>query len=397
MRRQASAQTRAKQRCWRAAIAVDPARRVFAVADAAANVVVPSHRSDGDQLRVGAGDRRIRRARLSRLRATATWLLSARGRAHADAAVPDWNLYYAYARWRPSSGLAASSHRRRSSRGPRDRQRAQPSPATLREREIEGGVLFPIRHARRSHQALVSVARRPWTTSRWPDGDAVARSRRASGALTTSTARTYGYSISPEGGVRVGGNRGSRPAKRSDPPRTRRSFTADVRAYLPCRPPITCSRFGSPAVRRRATSTSAARSCSAAPARTPSVIDFGRDALSLLRGFPATPFAGSHVALAERRLPMADRAAAARRRHLAAVLHTVHAAVFADAGQAWTRTFRARRDQDVSRRRALAGHRRRLLLSRYRDGRARRGATTAAGDARANRGDASTSESAAAF
>jgi hypothetical protein len=72
-----------------------------------------------------------------------------------------------------------------------------------------------------------------------------------------------------------------------------------------------------------------------------SVVDFSRDAISLLRGFPANSFAGSHVALmnVDYRFPIARPQRGIGTWPL--FLHTVHAAVFGDAGHAWTRTFRA--------------------------------------------------------
>ena len=72
-----------------------------------------------------------------------------------------------------------------------------------------------------------------------------------------------------------------------------------------------------------------------------STIDFSRNAASLLRGFRADTFAGSHVAVfnADYRFPIARPQRGAGT--WPALLHTVHGAVFVDAGHAWTRTFRA--------------------------------------------------------
>src|SRR5207247_5566698 len=70
-----------------------------------------------------------------------------------------------------------------------------------------------------------------------------------------------------------------------------------------------------------------------------SVIDLGRSAISLLRGFPADTFAGSHVALvnADYRWPLWRPQRGAGTWPI--MLHTVHAAAFVDAGHAWTRAF----------------------------------------------------------
>ena len=70
-------------------------------------------------------------------------------------------------------------------------------------------------------------------------------------------------------------------------------------------------------------------------------LDFGREAISLLRGFPADTFAGTRVALmnADYRWPIARPQRGVGPWPF--FLHTVHAAVFADAGHAWTRSFSA--------------------------------------------------------
>jgi outer membrane protein assembly factor BamA len=72
----------------------------------------------------------------------------------------------------------------------------------------------------------------------------------------------------------------------------------------------------------------------------PGVTDFGRDAVSLLRGFPAQRFTGSHVALVnvDYRFPIARPQRGVGTWPV--FLHTLHGAVFADAGQAWTEAFR---------------------------------------------------------
>src|SRR5262249_52463186 len=72
-----------------------------------------------------------------------------------------------------------------------------------------------------------------------------------------------------------------------------------------------------------------------------SVTDFGSGAISVLRGFPADSFAGTHGAIlnADYRWPIARPQRSYGTWPI--FLHTVHAAVFADAGQTWTRTYDA--------------------------------------------------------
>jgi hypothetical protein len=69
------------------------------------------------------------------------------------------------------------------------------------------------------------------------------------------------------------------------------------------------------------------------------VLSFSRDALALLRAFPADAFAGTRVALlnADYRFPLARPERGAGTAPL--FLRTIHAAMFADAGHAWTRSF----------------------------------------------------------
>ena len=71
-------------------------------------------------------------------------------------------------------------------------------------------------------------------------------------------------------------------------------------------------------------------------------LDFGHEAISLLRGFPTDTFAGTHVALlnADYRWPLARPERGFGTWPL--FVHTIHAAVFADAGHAWTRAFNVR-------------------------------------------------------
>ena len=63
--------------------------------------------------------------------------------------------------------------------------------------------------------------------------------------------------------------------------------------------------------------------------------------MSLLRGFPDDSFAGSRVAVmnADYRWPIARPQRGVGTWPL--LVHSLHAAVFADAGHAWTRTFTA--------------------------------------------------------
>ena len=299
---------------------------------------MPIVESDSTQGRIGAATSISDVLRYHTYAASATWLVSGPDAApKPSAATPDWNIYYAYDRWRPTLWVNASNATSFFS-GPAT-DAGTPTAATLRERQVEGGVLFPVRHVRVSHLALFSMlfAVDDYTL---PAGNLSRDRVAARGGWATTTAHLYGYSVSPEGGVTVGVTAESVPqALGSFADAT--TFTADARAYLPG---ITAHHVvairaaggvstGDPGVRRTF------HLGGAAPAG--SVIDFDRSAISLLRGFGADTFAGSHVALinADYRFPIARP----QRGHgtWPFFIHTIHGAVFADAGHAWTREFRS--------------------------------------------------------
>jgi hypothetical protein len=114
----------------------------------------------------------------------------------------NWNLYYAYGRWRPefwiSTGLSTSFFA-----GPVT-PAGEPQPVTRRQRQVESGVRVPFVHARVSHVALGSVLR---SADEFTSPDSTSSRNRAAvrGGWSTATARFYGYSISPERGIRAGG------------------------------------------------------------------------------------------------------------------------------------------------------------------------------------------------
>jgi WD40 repeat protein len=269
--------------------------------------------------------------------ASATWLVAAPVDAIRPVqAVPDWDLGYAYDRWQPTFFASASSHTLFDA-GPAD-ETGRPTPATERTREVGGGVLLPVRHVRSLRRAFLSVVR---TDDRYTlPNETVSFSRTASRfGLAASTARLYGYSISPEDGYSVGGTAEvARKGFGSSADAT--TYTLDGRAYLPgfAAHHIVAVRAAAGA----STGTPGARRNFLLGGALPAgdVLDFGREAVSLLRGFPAQSFAGTHVALlnADYRFPIARPQRGKGTWPL--FLHTIHAAVFADAGEAWTDRFR---------------------------------------------------------
>jgi hemolysin activation/secretion protein len=169
----------------------------------------------------------------------------------------------------------------------------------------------------------------------------LARDRRAvRGAWATTSARVYGYSVSPEHGVTAGVT-AERVPRALGAFGEATTFTADARAYL-----AGFGRHHVLAVRGAAgvsTGELAARRAFHLGGALPntSVVSQDRHAISLLRGFASDTFAGNRVALvnADYRWPLARPQRGAGTWPL--LLHTLHATVFADAGHAWTDQFRA--------------------------------------------------------
>ena len=295
--------------------------------------------ADHTRIRVGAATGGVDVLGYHGYSASATWLVSRPGGAPAAGdAAPDWQAFYVYDRWRPAFWMSASRDTSFFAGPPSDS--GVPSTATLRERQLQAGVVLPVRHVRASSTALASIVRAVDDFT-FPDRS-VSRNRTAVRAGSTiSSAHTYGYSISAERGATVGmtaelvrralGSSGDANA-----------VTADARAYLPGLAPHHVL-----AVRAAGGSSNGDRDLRRSfnlggALSNLTTLDFGREAISLLRGFPADTFAGTRVALvnADYRWPIARL-----QRGLGTwpiFLHTLHAAVFADAGHAWTRTFDAR-------------------------------------------------------
>jgi hypothetical protein len=298
----------------------------------------PVVETGGDHVRVGAGLAGFDVLGYHGYAATATWLVSRpAGAPRPDAAEPDWQLTYVYSRWRPTFYAVASSATSFFA-GPATSS-GTPTAATRRERQIEGGIIFPIIHARASHAGSLTIMRAV-DDYVLPSGSLTRRRSPMRAAWQTITGRTYGYSISREDGVAAGATAEVvRRGVGSFADAT--TVTADVRGYLPAFAPhhVVAVRLaggastGDPTVGRTF--------LLGGSSSNDSIVDFGTAAFSLLRGFGQNTFAGSHVALvnAEYRWPLARPQRGIGTWPI--FLHSIHAAAFADAGHAWTRTFRA--------------------------------------------------------
>jgi hypothetical protein len=299
---------------------------------------VPAYETDGGrQVRLGAAVFGSDVLGYHYYEASATWLTSGpEGAPKPPTSRPDWNVYYAYRRWRPVFWATTESSTTFFA-GPASAT-GEPLPVTLRERQIEGGLLFPMVHARTSHQALFSVLR---SKDEFTDLKNAGSRDRASirGGASTVTAHTYGYSISPEGGIRAGATAElTRQALGSTDDAT--AITADVRWYapLPAAHHVLAIRAAGGASSGEVNTRRNFLLGGAEP--NPAVIDFDRDAISLMRGFPANRFAGTHVALlnVDYRFPLARPQRGSGTIPL--FLRTVHGAAFADLGQVWTDQFK---------------------------------------------------------
>ena len=295
----------------------------------------PVVQTGGGQARVGAGLSGFDVLGYHAYAATATWLISAPDGAPApNRATPDWQIYYFYDRWRPTFYVSATGDTSFFA-GPAT-DAGTPAAATRRERQIEGGVIYPIRHARVQHVARLSVVR---AVADYTLGTSSFTRDRTPIRLSwlTLTAHSYGYSISRERGIAAGATAEFvRRGLGSSADAT--TTTADLRAYLPglSAHHVIALRLGGGASVGDPTAGRTFLLGGELPGG--GVTDLGSSAFSLLRGFSANTFAGSRVALvnAEYRWPIARP----QRGHgtWPLFLHTLHAALFADAGNAWTPT-----------------------------------------------------------
>ena len=293
----------------------------------------PIIETGGDQVRLGAGISGVDVLGYHAYAATATWLVSSpAGAPTPRAAEPDWQLIYLYNRWRPTVYVSATSETSFFA-GPATDAGA-PTSATRRARQLEGGVIVPIRHARIQHAARLSVSRAvdDYTLA----VSSFSRERTPlRAAWQTITAHTYGYSISREDGIAAGATAEIvRRGLGSSGDAT--TATGDVRAYLPglAQHHVVAVRLGGGVSTGDATVGRTFLLGGDSPGD--GVTDFGSAAFTLLRGFSPNTFAGSHVAIAnvEYRWPIARPQRGVGTWPL--FLHTLHAAVFADGGRAWT-------------------------------------------------------------
>jgi hypothetical protein len=247
---------------------------------------------------------------------------------------PDWSTSYAYSRWRPTVYVTASdttSFLSMASPG------TDVPDAELRERNVAAGVRLPVRRVRHQQvwQAEFDVEQE---TRAWKDTRSSVFRNAFRAAWTLNTAHVYGRSISPEDGVAAGvTSEQVRSAFGADG--NADALTAELRAYW--RPgrghAVLAARagYGTAAGDRNVRRLFFVGGTSSAG----SLVNFGADAIGMVRGFGDEVAAGPRVGAVsvEWRQPLwrLERGWGT----WPVYLRTVHAAVFADAGDAWTGQF----------------------------------------------------------
>jgi hypothetical protein len=246
-------------------------------------------------------------------------------------AQPDWHAAYAYDRWRPTL-FASYADDTDPIRG-----------GLVRSRELFAGAQLPFRRLRWTETLLAGFDAEIDTVSCTGDcrvRDPKRELRSLRGGWRHDSRRAYGYGISPEEGFAVeAAAETSRTALGSDVDAG--ATIADARGYFRV--------FGRHTViaARAATALAwgdlAGRRVFSAAGSGPSypVFDFGRDTVGLLRGFAPEDVIGTRVAVAnlDVRFPLARI-----QRGIGSwpiFFHTLHAAGFVDAANAWDTTFRS--------------------------------------------------------
>ncbi|MGH9309599.1 MAG: hypothetical protein ACRD1U_09515 [Vicinamibacterales bacterium] len=292
-------------------------RDYSAVSTLAPQFWTPIAESDGDELVLGAA--------IGSADALGRHVYGA-GFGWSSRARPDWQVAYAYDRWRPTlfASFADDTDPRRG--------------GELRTREADAGILLRVVRVRRSQTAFAAFH---VEDNRFACGDCPSasdeRGRIASlrAAWDFSNARAFGYSISPEEGGRL--------SLTAEVPRTAFgsdgngvATTVDVRRYWRAWLP-----HGAIAARAAAAVYWGARDTAllfSATGHGPrgAGFDFGRDAIGLVRGFAESEALGTRaVALnVDYRVPLKriDRGVGT----VPVFFRVLHGAVFADAGHAWT-------------------------------------------------------------
>ena len=251
----------------------------------------------------------------------------------------DWTAGYTYDRWLPVFFADASdrTHFLRDVQVPG----GPIVPADLRDENAEAGLFIPDVHIRYQQAATASLNLQRQTLN--VGGLARGQSDRNALRLAWSlnTAKIYAYSISPEQGVTIGVT-GEFVRRALGADASASAATVDARSYarLGGRHAILAVRGALGAAWGDRNTARLFYLGGSGPNASP--IDFGSDALNLLRGFDQNAFGGTRIALAnvEYRVPLlrVERGIGT----WPVFLRTLHAAGFFDTGKTWNASFSTR-------------------------------------------------------
>jgi hypothetical protein len=268
--------------------------------------------------------------------ADATWALN-EGDAQGDMAPrsrPDWSASYVYQRWQIAPYVTARDHTTLFNAVATN---GSVVPVAQREQQFDAGVYRAFQRIRWT-QAVTGTLHTERVSTVTPSLEQDIDRSGFRTSWTLFTARQYGYSISPEGGIGVGlTGEFFRPAFGSDG--TSDAFTADARAYIPV------PRQSVVAIRLAGAGSSgdvgARRVFRLGGSDGNAALGvFGSDAISLLRGFEDDVVSGTRVMLmnAELRVPIVWPQRGIGTWPI--FLRSVHATLFTDIGNAWTESAR---------------------------------------------------------
>jgi WD40 repeat protein len=288
----------------------------------------PTLESDSDEVVVGAASVSADVLRRHIYAAEVGWATSR--------ARPDWQVAYAYDRWRPTFFATVSDDTDPSNDG------------EVRTLEANAGVLLPWRRVRWTQSVMGAFhsSSDEFTCTGCPDRNDEVTHRAIRGGWLVDATRTYGYSISTEDGWSAAiATELAREALGSEGDAG--AATLDLRGYLPVAP-------GHAVIAARVAGATTwdvgrVRRVFSAAGNGPQLLgfDFDSDAIGLLRGVESSDMLGRHAAVAnlDYRFPLwrIERGSGT----LPVFLRTIHAALFADAGHAWNERFR-RQDVRVS-------------------------------------------------
>jgi hypothetical protein len=243
---------------------------------------------------------------------------------------PDWSISYAYDRWWPTLFASVSDDT--------DPWRD----GELRTRELNAGMVLVSRRVRRTQTLLTTFSASSdqfaCTDCAGLTGPAIRR-RAARAGWSVDTTRTFGYSISGETGMAVRTTWEAAPRRFGSEEGTA-AMTVDVRGYR--RAGV---RHGVVAIRgagATAWGADRARRVFSAAGTGPQNggFDVGTGAVGLIRGLDTDTVIGHHAAVAnlDYRFPLwyVQRGVGT----VPLFFRTIHAALFADVGHAWTGRFR---------------------------------------------------------